>query len=828
MQFCYQSLLQYMVCFGQHRNNKANQSVNKITIISNMLDFSRLYKHADIVIYLTVYLCPILPGSEALSSILTFHLFASVLVDVLQLQDQPRSLSIQNFLRLLKDYKLMVLLVETCIYLALPLPLPLSQLSSIILLPLISITACNGKTKKEPAKVSKDEGTKLLELTGQGYFLCRRVEDLDSPNGFSVVFTNRKAKDILKETECSLEELFEELYTLGDCPRSLRDVGVETFQAKIGTCVKVFLEIKKRQNNFTGRGTADSFNADATYKMVPFKYFKAALSRVSQNDVLVILTERNAANNQRGDNELNTAIACTLTHELRTVTNGIIGNMQLLGDDATVSEIHHEIALSSGYLLVDRLNDLFDYMQIKNNGFKSHYTEFALEEVLQHLTLVVKPLAKEKQVKFEVEKVGKVPVTIVGDKARIQQVLVNITSKALEFTDYGKVALKVKQKKEKRITFVVVSTGGSMHAKLERILKEFSPVSKKEQFIKAKNVAEESTENLEALSLQISQLICKELGTSITAKSVKESHTQLKFHIRDGFPETQPQIIDNFRLLRKCSTNLHERKTTPIIPVHNYKPPLSKFSLDPQDITMIKSSSNNLAYNAPDPEELTFVDEIPEESSIETIPVSTFPSKRATDSPRAYFTDTNEKPLNLFAEKAGLESPAANRPRRTTTTITSFLCPIPKHKTVDDGSVCSVLIADDNTINRFVLKSLLKKYGYSSIEAQDGKEAADLVDRYIKAGKLHELKLIFMDLQMPAMNGIQATTLIRKMCSEKECKPPVLIGISSDPVEQDRLRFVRAGLNEFMNKPVDSTKILYVIKKYIKQDILLIRHYMCQ
>ncbi len=709
-----------------------------------------------------------------------------------------------------------------------------------------------------PKKYMRDEGSRLLDAIEQGYFMCRRVAELDPTSSFSVIFTNRKARELTHDVEGGVNELFERLNTLEDLPRSLRQVVVDVLENRsiAGTCTKVRLGIQlRRKDSDSGsslagedrsRRSCGSFGGcqqQNTYKIVPFKYFKASIWRISGNDAVVVMEEQCPTGITGNQSERNTAIACTLTHELRTITNGIIGNIQLSEEDPTgdcrMRKVHHEIALCSSYLLVDRLNDFFDYMQLNNRGFKPHYTQFALEEIFQHIQQIVQPLAHERQLGFSIECRDRLPATFVGDKMRLQQILVNVTMKTLEFTDNGAVCLQVKVAKDKSISFSITSKGKSMHEKLDRIIKESSDTAlgkKRSSTSIPTPTTAESSENLEALSLQITQLICKELGTSIVAKSSEGNSTQLKFKIRDRFSEhpinARPLGFD--RELRRCSTNWREKKTEPA-PFEFYKPDrivnLEGMELAPASVVMFSNATpikQSEKTKEIDNEEIQFTDELPNEAegAAGKLPVPSPPKKCSTINVMRAGTlmpslkshaQIPSKMDDPFPEMERIESGAkAHSPiksRRTTALGAPNFTTEVKYETVDDAAKCKVLIVDDNTINRFVLKGLMKKHGYNSIEARDGKEAVTLIERYNKAGMLGELKLIFMDLQMPVMNGTQATGLIRKICPSLAALP--IIGVSSDPVETDRVRFVQAGLNEFMNKPVDNTKIYYAIQKYI-------------
>ena len=167
--------------------------------------------------------------------------------------------------------------------------------------------------------------------------------------------------------------------------------------------------------------------------------------------------------------------------------------------------------------------------------------------------------------------------------------------------------------------------------------------------------------------------------------------------------------------------------------------------------------------------------------------------------------------------KSPVNSKRRERKRRTTTQVNPegfFRFKVNQKKSIDDFGSSSVLIADDNMTNRFVLKSLLKKCGYNSIDAQDGADAVNIVKRYIENSTMKNLLLIFMDLQMPVMNGIEATRAIYNLCTNSGLNPPPIIGVSSDILEEDRAKFLESGIIEFINKPLDRAKIITVMKTY--------------
>ena len=157
----------------------------------------------------------------------------------------------------------------------------------------------------------------------------------------------------------------------------------------------------------------------------------------------------------------------------------------------------------------------------------------------------------------------------------------------------------------------------------------------------------------------------------------------------------------------------------------------------------------------------------------------------------------------------------AKKARRTTFAEQFAPLQFGHKKCVDDVDRFSILIADDDAFNRNVLKDLLQRRGLNSLEASDGKEAVGLIDRYVKSGTLAEINIIFMDLQMPNMDGIEAATTVQSLCRQASMQPPPIIGLSGDSSEEDRKMFQRAGIAEFVSKPVTNAKLRHILGTYL-------------
>ena len=662
------------------------------------------------------------------------------------------------------------------------------------------------KFESKQRKMTYDNDEYILKLIDQGYFLYRKTF-IGSLNEISLIYKNNKAQKILNNLECQDQTIAGYLVTVNEPRRQLRELLEESLNSEI-------------QMGFISRFT---FAPKISDQSIPFRYFNGEIWRLSKSVSVLILSEQLSENESlRLIEGFKDAIICTLSHELRTFTNGIIGNIELMIDNPNLGheeKINREIALCSSYLLSNRLKDLFDHIQLQNNGFKLHYSEFTLDELLSIIKKVCGPYASQKQLDFIISKKGKNLNTIVGDKERLQQILMNLISKAIEFTDYGKIVLEM-ERRGNGLCFKVISYGSTMQHKLEQQINRMSP-KYKEIF---KEILKENTasiKNVDALSLEISQILCKEMGTKILTKNVKGKFSLLEFTIGDGF------LTAHTNILKRSKTNLRFKnieihKTRLLEKIEN-KPELSR--------SMIKSRDNQIRNNENyEPLKIIQLNEI--EPTVESDDI---PNEIALTSPINLPSSKTKSLMGCFRPSyhssscipsieciKNFEKITALRRRSCVKrmnwlkinelSFSNFVA----HSNMDDVAKMNVLIVDDDAINRRVLKALLKRFGYNAMEAKDGGEAISLIEGYIKSEKLYEVLIIFMDLQMPVMDGIMATKRILELAKEAEVNPPPIVGVTADPIESDRRNFIKAGLREILSKPVDTKKIEYIINKYIK------------
>ena len=677
-------------------------------------------------------------------------------------------------------------------------------------------------------ETSKAPNLSAFDFLQQAYFLCRQVPIGVCPC-FTLGYQNTYASEMLIALGFSFKELCYNLSEIESSRRTLKEIIEDTLQEStpVGFCTKTWLRPvseKKQELNPT------------TVKESIFNKFNAQIIKLNKRSAIIVFSEQSATSPLSFTDKLDATIVCTLSHELRTLLNGIVGNLELLTEGISKKgqyQVFCQIATGSSHILVNKLNDLFDYFQIHNKEFKLHCGEIELENIFEDIRQACGWLTKQRQIDFYIKKAKSLPRTIVADHSRILQIVINSTMKAIEFTDYGgSIEVYVNRTKCGKIAFKIRSKGTGMYQKLAEHMKSLERLGDRTPH-------RDIVKNLEAFGLQMTHLICREIGTDLVVKTVEEKYVQLKFEVKDGFPATGDKSTDKERRRSNFLVKNREQENfTAVAACENEKMVFSR-TFYPASTMNTKSTEfmfalNNCGSNGgivgsggqrvsclpaiDNCGELEIPIEIPITGRI-SLPCSL--SKHSVTFGTYQMESTTN--LTLILPKGHYKKPSNSTPtnikkRRTTTCAAENQPYLSKQNNcVDDVEICRILIADDNTLNRYVLKALLKRHKLNSIEAANGKEAVILIDRYIKANTLDELSLVFMDLQMPVMNGIESVISIKAMCEKMRVIPPPIIGVSSDSSEQDRRHFFKAGIDDFISKPITEQKLKAILGKYMEK-----------
>ena len=506
-------------------------------------------------------------------------------------------------------------------------------------------------------------------------------------------------------------------------------------------------------------------------------------------------------------NRAKSAFLANMSHEIRTPLNAIIGFSDLalktslsVKQQDYVKKIHN-----SGKSLLGVINDILDFSKIEANRMELERIEFSLEAVLTQMISVIQYKALEKGVEFLLSHSADVPPYLIGDPLRLGQVLMNLLGNAIKFTEAGEVELSIElvghSQDDLQVCFTVRDTGIGMTPDQIRTL--FQP------FTQADGTTTRRFGGT-GLGLSISKRLVEMMGGDIRVESTGGQGSSFSFTVSFGRSTTAadpwviPDKIHNLRILIVDDSHVSRlalKKLLRFLPV---------------EVEVVASGAEAIkalrAHDAVSPYDLVFMDwHMPEMDGIETIRtikkdrtlqnsphivmLTAFGKEKEHDEALAAgATDFLHKPMtqsDIYDIIIRLFAPGQHAAAAGAKTV------------VGEGynfENLLLLLVEDNELNRQIACELLEMVGATVAVAGNGREAVEMV---VNGDQCFDL--VLMDIQMPEMDGIQATRLIREDSRFTELP---IIALTAHAFAEERQRTQDAGMNDHVTKPIEPRELM--------------------
>lgn len=513
-------------------------------------------------------------------------------------------------------------------------------------------------------------------------------------------------------------------------------------------------------------------------------------------------------------NKAKTTFLNNMSHDIRTPMNAIIGFTSLamshLDNKEQVRDYLGKI-ITSGNHLLSLINDVLDMSRIESGKVKIEEKETSLPAIIHDLKTIVQSDVKSKQLEFYIDTLDVTNETIICDKLRLNQVLLNILSNAMKYTKPGgKVSVRVIQTDDApegfaSFEFKVKDTGIGMSP--EFLLHVFEPFER-EQTSTVSGI--QGT----GLGLAITKNIVDMMGGTISVESEvgKGSEFTVKFRFRvTEIPVDEQKIL---QLENKRALVVDDDVNTCV----SVSKMLSTIGMRPDWTTLGNEAviRSKFALEQGEAYSAYIIDWLmPDMNGIEL--VRRLRKVIGNTAPVIVHTAYDWADIEKEAKEAGVTE-FCSKPLFLSELRNILSAPYVEHESVDETDKDEIrfddkklLLVEDNELNQEIAKTILENVGFKIDIAGDGSIAVE----QIKKLPADTYDLILMDVQMPIMNGYQATRAIRALDDPVKAAIPI-VAMTANAFEEDRKEAMDSGMNGFAAKPINIEKLLNTLKDILK------------
>ncbi|CAA6810182.1 MAG: BarA sensory histidine kinase (= VarS = GacS) [uncultured Sulfurovum sp.] len=494
-----------------------------------------------------------------------------------------------------------------------------------------------------------------------------------------------------------------------------------------------------------------------------------------------------------------------MSHEIRTPLNGIVGFTDLLKStnlDEEQKEFINIVEKSSENLL-NIINNILDLSKIESNKTELDITIFDPIIEFENAIETYGIRASEKNIELNFFLDPTIDKKLLGDSVKIKEILINLLSNAIKFTDFGgKIKVEIKKlstvENQSELEFSIEDNGVGMTK--EQQLNVFAAFTQADVSITRKYGGT-------GLGLTISTKFLELMDSELKLESQKEKGTKFYFNVmfEEVLEDTQLSAtprLENHTIC-KFKYDLPEQQD---IYISKY---LKHYDIEERSFkTMsdLKKCNENKNLNAiwidVDKSDDDFLKNIYKLNSNKVILLSSFSNRDRLEELGINVAKILYKPLTPTKVVQGVNATDISKIESKEINVSNAS---PFQNIQFHGKI---LVAEDNFINQKLIKQVLLRYGVTVELANNGLEAFEK-----RKGESYDL--IFMDIQMPVMDGVEATHEIINYEVEEKLDHIPIVALTANALNGDRERFISEGLDEYIPKPIETNELLYILKKFL-------------